>query len=60
MASITQTIPTYNGGISQQPDQLKVPGQVTIAKNVLPDVTKGLGKRPGGKLIKSISDGTLN
>ena len=38
MASITQTIPTYNGGISQQPDEFKLPGQVVEAKNVLPDV----------------------
>ena len=56
MASITQTIPTYNGGISQQPDELKVPGQLRVAKNVLPDVTLGLTKRPGSRLIKSLSD----
>ena len=28
MASITQTIPSFTGGISEQPDQLKFPGQV--------------------------------
>ena len=28
MAGVTQTIPTYTGGISQQPDELKIPGQV--------------------------------
>ncbi len=56
MSSITQTIPTYNGGISQQPDELKVPGQLRVAKNVLPDVTLGLTKRPGSRLIKSLSD----
>ena len=60
MASITQTIPNYNGGISQQPDESKRPGQVVTAKNVLPDLVQGLMKRPGGKLIKSLSDGSLN
>ena len=56
MASVTQTIPTYTGGISQQPDELKKPGQVNTAKNVIPDVTEGLTKRPGGKLLASMSD----
>ena len=56
MAGVTQTIPTYTGGISQQPDELKIPGQVNKAKNVIPDVTEGLTKRPGGKLVASLSD----
>ena len=60
MASITQTIGSYNGGISQQPDELKIPGQVKDALNVLPDVTHGLLKRPGGQLVKSLSDGSNN
>ena len=51
MSSVTQTIPTLTGGLSQQPDELKLPGQVRTAKNVLPDVTHGLLKRPGGRLI---------
>ena len=60
MASVTQLVPTLTGGVSQQPDELKVPGQVNVADNVLPDVTHGLMKRPGGKFIDSLSDGTLN
>ena len=60
MGSITQTIPNYQGGISQQPDSLKLPGQVSEAKNVIPDLVDGLTKRPGGKLIKSLSDGSNN
>ena len=56
MASITQQIPTLTGGVSQQADELKVPGQVNVADNVLPDITHGLMKRPGGKLIASLSD----
>ena len=60
MSSITQTIPSYTGGISQQPDELKLPGQVSKAQNVYPDLVQGLTKRPGGKLIKSLSDGSKN
>ena len=56
MASISQTIQQYTGGISQQPDEKKVPGQVTDAINVLPDVTQGLLKRPGAELVASLSD----
>ena len=56
MSSVTQTIPSYTGGLSQQPDELKVPGQVKTAKNVLPDVTEGLMKRPGSQLIGSLMD----
>ena len=60
MSTITQTIPSYISGISQQPDTLKTPGQVSVAQNVLPDVTEGLMKRPGGRLVASLSDGTKN
>ena len=56
MASITQTVNNYIGGISQQPDEKKLPGQVVKANNVLPDITQGLLKRPGGRLVASLSD----
>ena len=55
MTSITQKINSVNGGISQQPDELKIPGQVVSAKNVFPDVTHGLQKRPGSQLVGSLS-----
>ena len=51
MASVTQTIPTFSLGMSEQPDNLKFPGQVTEIVNAIPDVTKGLFKRPGAKRI---------
>ena len=51
MASITQTIPQYSLGMSEQPDQLKFPGQVTEVTNAIPALTKGLFKRPGAKRI---------
>ncbi len=51
MAGITQTVPSFALGISEQPDHLKFPGQVTNIINAIPDVTKGLFKRPGAKRI---------
>ena len=55
MPSISQTIPNYILGISEQPDQLKLPGQVTDLNNAYPDVTSGLVKRPGTKLVGTMS-----
>ena len=51
MASITQTIPRYSLGMSEQPDHLKFPGQVVESTNAIPDITRGLFKRPGAKRI---------
>jgi len=53
MAGITQTIPQYSLGMSEQPDQLKFPGQVQEVTNAIPDITRGLFKRPGAKRIGS-------
>jgi len=51
MASITQSIPNYTGGISQQPDERKFPGQVVDVVNAIPDATNGLYKRPGAERV---------
>ena len=56
MSAITQTIPNYVFGISQQPDILKQPGQVVDSVNCTPDITAGLIKRPGGRFIANIND----
>ena len=37
MPSITQTIPSFTGGLSEQPDQLKFPGQVKDVQNAIPE-----------------------
>ena len=50
MANVTQTIPNLTQGISQQPDEYKIPGQVNDMVNALPDVTQGLVKRPAVSL----------
>ena len=54
MTSITQKIPNYVGGISQQPDELMPLGSVRDAVNVFPDVTDGLRKRAGSRLINPL------
>ena len=62
MATVTQQVPNYVLGISEQPDELKLPGQVKDLVNAIPDVTLGCVKRPGSKLIKKITtnSGTLS
>ena len=56
MATITQTIPNLYQGISQQPDEQKLPGQVRNAVNVVPDIIDGLTKRPGLEFLKTLSN----
>jgi hypothetical protein len=51
MAGISQQIPNYSRGMSEQPDKLKTPGQVKNIVNGIPDVTYGLFKRPGSKRV---------
>ena len=54
MTAVTQQIPNFILGESEQPDELKLPGQVRSLSNGIPDVTEGLKKRPGSKFIKKI------
>jgi hypothetical protein len=55
MASVTQSIPSLLGGVSKQPDDKKLPGQVREAINSFPDPTFGLTKRPGTEWLATIS-----
>ena len=57
MPTVTQTIPSYLGGVSRQPDTKKLPGQLTDCLNAYPDPTFGLTKRPGFKFIKALASG---
>ena len=54
MTAVTQKIPNFIGGISQQPDELKPEGSLREALNVIPDVTSGLRKRSGSRLINPL------
>ena len=58
MASVTQKIPSYVLGMSTQPDEKKVPGQVVDLVNGVPDVVRQLIKRPGSQLISTITPST--
>ena len=60
MATVSQKIPNLLGGVSQQPDSLKLPGQTRQCTNALPDPTYGLLKRPGLKLVSSLTGATAN
>ena len=51
MTSISQGLPSFSSGMSEQPDQLKFPGQVKNIINGIPDITYGLYKRPGSARI---------
>ena len=54
MASISQTIGNVLGGMSSQPDSVKIPGQVRKANNVYLDPTFGCSKRPGTAFLKNL------
>lgn len=56
MASVTQRIPNFLGGVSQQTDELKFPGQLKDCLNGYPDPTFGLIKRPGGAFLLELKD----
>ena len=60
MANITQTIHSLTAGISQQPDEQKIPGQVKDMVNAIPDITQGLLKRPAGKFVSTLTNSTSN
>ncbi len=51
MTAITQRIPDFFGGINEAPDQYKGQGQVRDAVNCIPDLTRGLYKRPGAQRV---------
>ena len=51
MAAVNQSIPNFLGGVSQQPDKIKFPGQLRVCDNAVPDVTFGLKKRPPAEFI---------
>ena len=57
MAAISQVVPNLLGGVSQQPDPVKLPGQVREAENVLLDPTFGCRKRPPTSFIAQLDEG---
>ena len=51
MAAVTQSVDSYIMGVSTAPDKDIEPGYVKDARNVYPDITYGMTKRPGTTLI---------
>jgi len=60
MPTVNQRIPNFLGGVSQQPDTIKFPGQVRVCDNAVPDVTFGLTKRPAGEFVKKLTNTTAD
>jgi len=60
MTAVSQRIPLYTGGVSQQADEKMALGQVKEALNCYPDVTLGMIKRPGGKFTGKLAGLTAN
>ena len=58
MSTLTQRIPYLFGGISQQPDNRKFPGQLRDCVNAYPDYALGLLKRPGGRYETELYNAT--
>ena len=56
MATVNQRIPNFLGGVSQQPDKIKFPGQLRVCNNAVPDITFGLEKRPPAELVKVLTN----
>lgn len=59
MPAIKQIVPNLMGGVSQQPDPMKIPGQVRDAENVYLDPTFGCKKRPPTRFISNIDSGNI-
>ena len=60
MPTVNQRIPNFLGGVSQQPDTIKFPGQLRVCDNAVPDVTFGLMKRPPGEFVKTLTNANDN
>jgi hypothetical protein len=56
MAAVTQTIPTFLGGVSRQADIKKQPGQVDEILNGYADPTYGLLKRNGSQFLGLLTE----
>ena len=55
MSAVNQRIPNFLGGVSQQPDKIKFPGQLRVCDNAVPDITFGLKKRPPAEFIGTLT-----
>lgn len=56
MPLVSQSVPSFKGGVSQQPDIIRFPDQVTELINGFPNEVEGLQKRPPTIHVKRLSD----
>ena len=56
MPLITTSVPNLVQGVSQQPDNLRHPGQATIQENAVSSVVEGLKKRPPTEYVAKLID----
>lgn len=56
MAYVTTSYGRPIQGVSQQPDRIRLEGQCTLQENAIPDVVKGLTKRPATLHVNKIAD----
>lgn len=60
MAYVTTSYGRPIQGVSQQPDRIRLEGQCTLQENFIPDVVKGLIKRPSTYLVNKIADKSIS
>lgn len=56
MPLVSQSVPSFKGGVSQQPDIIRFPDQVTELINGFPNEVEGLQKRPPTIHVKRVAD----
>lgn len=56
MAYVTTSYGRPIQGVSQQPDRIRLEGQCTLQENAIPDVVKGLTKRPSTTYVNKLAD----
>lgn len=60
MAYVTTSYGRPIQGVSQQPDRIRLEGQCTLQENYIPDVVKGLTKRPSTNFVGKIADHSIS
>lgn len=60
MAYVTTSYGRPIQGVSQQPDRIRLEGQCTLQENFIPDLVKGLTRRPSTYLVNELEQGILS
>lgn len=60
MAYVTTSYGRPIQGVSQQPDRIRLEGQCTLQENFLPDVVRGLTRRPSTYFVNKVADSAFS